>query len=71
METTDINHGNLDTISYDNITRELHVHFNDGDYVIYYEVYDLDYMGLLSSTNKSNYFKERISPRFPSKKVIT
>ncbi|MFA9555909.1 KTSC domain-containing protein [Evansella sp. AB-rgal1] len=69
MEKTEMNTGILKTIEYDEETRELHVHFQNGDYVIYYEVYKLDYVGFLSSNDYTNFFKERIEPRFPSRTI--
>ncbi|SDZ03194.1 KTSC domain-containing protein [Evansella caseinilytica] len=71
MEKTELNHGMLDSISYDDMTRELHVHFKNGDYTIFYEVSQLDYVGFLGCKNYSDYFQERIEPRFPSKKITS
>lgn len=69
MEKVEVNQGILNYLEYDEPTRELHVHFENGDYVIYYEVYKLDYVGLLSSEDQSDFFKERIEPRFPSRTI--
>ncbi|WP_096189492.1 KTSC domain-containing protein [Evansella halocellulosilytica] len=66
MEFVELNHGNLKSVSYDEALRELHVRFKDGDYMIYYEVYKLDYIGLLSSENYSDFFQDRIQPNYPS-----
>ncbi|MDQ0256545.1 hypothetical protein J2S74_003965 [Evansella vedderi] len=69
MEKVEVNQGDLQYMEYDELSRELHVHFKNGDYVIYYEVFKLDYVGLLSSNDYNGFFKERIEPRFPSKTI--
>ncbi|MBU9710305.1 KTSC domain-containing protein [Evansella tamaricis] len=69
MERTELNQGNLQSIGYDEMTRELHVHFKSGELTIYYEVPKQDYVGFLSSTNFSDFFQERVEPRFPSKTI--
>ncbi|MBB5174371.1 KTSC domain-containing protein [Texcoconibacillus texcoconensis] len=69
METTTLNDSLIKKVSYDEQTRALHVHFQDGRYIVYYEVFKLDYVGLLSSENYGDYFKEKIEPRFPSKNM--
>ncbi|MDG5786816.1 KTSC domain-containing protein [Evansella sp. AB-P1] len=71
MEKVEINSGNLDTVSYDETTRQMHVHYKNGEYKIYYEVYKLDYVGLLSCENYTDYFSEKIEPRFPSKTITS
>ncbi|ADU31251.1 KTSC domain-containing protein [Evansella cellulosilytica] len=69
METVELNHGKLSYIEYDETNRHLHVHFKNGEYVIYYEVYKLDYVGFLSTKNYTEFFEERIEPRYPSRTI--
>ncbi|UCZ52065.1 KTSC domain-containing protein [Bacillus shivajii] len=69
MEFVDLNYGNLKSVAYDEIMRELHVRFKDGDYMIYYEVFKPDYVGLLSSEDHTDFFQERIQPRYPCKMI--
>ena len=69
METVELNQGFLQSLAYDDTTRELHVHFKDGDYTIYYEVPKIDYLGFVASGNYTDFYTERIEPRFPSKKI--
>lgn len=66
MEKVELNQGILKHIEYDEQSRELHIHFKDGKYIIYYEVFKLDYVGLLSSKNYTEFYEKRIAPRFPS-----
>ena len=69
MELSELNNETIKSVGYDDMTRELHVKFTNGDYLIYYEVFKLDYVGLLSSDNHSKFFEERIHPRFPFKTI--
>ncbi|WP_205160372.1 KTSC domain-containing protein [Litchfieldia alkalitelluris] len=66
---TQLNYGELNSIGYDEMTRQLHVHFKNGEYKIYYEVAKQDYVGFLSSQNYTEFFQEKIEPRFPSKEI--
>jgi len=69
MEMTELHDGNIKSIGYDEMTRELHVRFENGDYLIYYEVFKIDYVGIFTSDNMSKYFEERIQTRYPFKTI--
>lgn len=69
METTQLNDTIFQSLSYDEMTRELHIRYSDGAYIIFYEVPKVDYLGFLSSSSYSDFFKEKIESRFRSKKI--
>lgn len=65
MEVTELKDDYFYTIGYDEITKQLHVKFISGRYVIFYEVRKLDYMGMMSSNHFKEYFDGEIEPRYP------
>ncbi|WP_280769747.1 KTSC domain-containing protein [Salipaludibacillus daqingensis] len=69
METTDLQDGFFQSISYDSTLRHLHVRFADGNYYLYSEVTQMDYLGLMSSKQMKSFFEDKIIPRFPSRKM--
>ncbi|PYZ93604.1 hypothetical protein CR194_10605 [Salipaludibacillus keqinensis] len=71
METTELNDSYFTSIGYDGALRQLHVRFASGAYIIYSEVTQMDYVGLLSSNQMKDFFHEKIEPRFPSRNVNT
>jgi len=69
METTELNDGFFQTIAYDSTARQLHVRLTDDSYIIYSEVTQIDYVGLLSSKNTKSFYEDKIITRFPSRKI--
>jgi hypothetical protein len=69
VEKTEFKEGYFRSLGYDETQKQLHVRFEDGSYIIYYEVFKLDYVGLMSSNNMKKFFEDRIKPRFPCKKM--
>ncbi|WP_416151335.1 KTSC domain-containing protein [Salipaludibacillus sp. HK11] len=69
MEIAELNDGFFESIGYDATARQLHVRFANGDYIIYSEVTQMDYVGLMSSKHMKSFFEDKIIPRFPTRKV--
>ncbi|SDN60277.1 KTSC domain-containing protein [Alkalicoccus daliensis] len=65
MEWTNIAAADMKEIGFDEELKQLHIRYNSGAYVIYYEVQDQQYVGLLSSDDKTAYFENEIKPKFP------
>lgn len=69
MESTELNDGYFQSIGFDAPSRQLHVRLTNGNYVIYSEVTQMDYIGLISSNQKQDFFEEKITKRFPSRQI--
>lgn len=65
MEVTELKDDYFYSIGFDDINKQLHVRFESGRYVIFYEVRKSEYLGMLSSNHAKQYFKEEIEPAFP------
>lgn len=69
METTNFNSQDIKSTTYDEITRQLYVRFTNGDYYVYYDVMQIDYIGFLSSEDHSQYIKERLTIKYDKRKL--
>lgn len=69
METTNFNSRDIQSTTYDDITRELYVRYSNGDYVVYYEVFPMDYVGFLSTDDHSKFLKERFDFKYDKRKL--
>ncbi|RKL67788.1 hypothetical protein CR203_10620 [Salipaludibacillus neizhouensis] len=65
MEVTELKDDYFNSIGYDDTNKQLHVRFQSGRYVIYYEVRKSEYLGLISNNQTKKFFQEEIEPAFP------
>ncbi|UTR15438.1 KTSC domain-containing protein [Salipaludibacillus sp. LMS25] len=69
MELTEFPQGYFRSIGYDEIEKQLHVRLQDERYLIFYEVDQIDYVGLMSSNNMKDFFHGRIEDRYPARTI--
>ncbi|PYZ97371.1 hypothetical protein CR205_01845 [Alteribacter lacisalsi] len=67
MEFTEIHEEKIKSVAYDEINKHFHVKFQDGSYIIYYEMRKEDYVAFQSSGRYSEYLEDKIKPAYPSK----
>lgn len=69
METTNFNSNYIKSVSYDDITHQLHIHFANGEQYVYYDVMDIDYVGFLSTEDQKKFVNDRLAVKYDSKKL--
>ena len=69
MENVNLNSDGIKTISYDDVTRQLYVRFQNGEYYVYYEVFPLDYIGFLSTSEHRKFLEDRLDFKYDKKKL--
>jgi hypothetical protein len=69
IEWAELNSGGIKKIGYDSMQKQLHVRHEDDHYIIYYQVRETEYIGMLSSSNMKTFYEENIKGRFPSSEV--
>lgn len=69
MEWMSISAAGMKEIGFDDEQKQLHIRYDSGAYVIYYEVQDQQYVGLLSSDDKTAYFENNIKSKFPHRDI--
>lgn len=70
MEWVNIYSAGMKQIGFDDQLKELHVKYDSGSYIIYYEVQDMQYVGFMASDDKLDYFEKNIDGKFPSRVLL-
>ncbi|SES37139.1 KTSC domain-containing protein [Salisediminibacterium halotolerans] len=65
METTTVNDGYFESIGFEETGKKLHVRFSDGRYIVYYEVNNFEYVGLISANDMREYYETTIAKQHP------
>ena len=64
MEMIDVESSNLDSIGYDEPTREMNIAFNDGSLYAYYNVPPDIWNGFQNASSAGQYFHQNIKGKY-------
>ncbi|WP_026690383.1 KTSC domain-containing protein [Alteribacter aurantiacus] len=69
MEYVQVNSQVIDSIAFDDVNNQLHVRYQNKDYIVFYEVKKADYIALQGTANTAEFIDSKIALDYRSENM--